>query len=104
VAVVVPGGRAPEYIRNDADCHRIIRPFYGESKPVAQVCHGPLVAAAAGVLSGRRTSAYPALAQDVRAVGGEFVDGDAVVDDNVGLRPCLARPPDLDASLRGGAA
>jgi protease I len=83
VAVVVPGGRAPEYIRNDADCQRIIRHFYGESKPVAQLCHGPLVAAAAGVLSGRRTSAYPALAQDVRAGGGEFVDGDAVVDDNV---------------------
>ncbi|SRR6266508_4816773 len=80
VAVVVPGGRAPEYIRNDEDCQRIIRHFFTEDKPVAQLCHGPLVAAAAGVLSGRRSSAYPALAPDIASAGGEFVDGEAVVD------------------------
>src|SRR4030088_3304525 len=39
VALVIPGGRAPEYIRNDADVQRIIRPFFGEEKPVAQICH-----------------------------------------------------------------
>jgi len=82
-ALVIPGGRAPEYIRNDEDCLRIVRHFYGESKPVAQLCHGPLVAAAAGVLEGRKTSAYPACAPDVRAGGGEWVDGDAVVDGTV---------------------
>ena len=83
VALVIPGGRAPEYIRNDADAQRIVQHFYGEAKPVAQLCHGPLVAAAAGVLNGRKTSAYPALAPDVRAAGAEWVDGDAVVDGNV---------------------
>lgn len=79
-ALVIPGGRAPEYIRNDEDCQRIVRHFYAESKPVGQLCHGPLVAAAAGVLAGRTTSSYPACAPDVRAVGGTWVDGDAVVD------------------------
>jgi protease I len=83
VALVIPGGRAPEYIRNDPDCQRIVKHFYGESKPVAQLCHGPLVAAAAGVLDGRKTSAYPALALDIQAGGAEWVDGDAVVDGNV---------------------
>ena len=80
VALVVPGGRAPEYLRNDEECLRIVRHFYGESKPVAQLCHGTLIPAAAGVLDGRKTSAYPALAPDVRAAGAEWVDGDAVVD------------------------
>lgn len=82
-ALVIPGGRAPEYIRTDEDCLRIVRHFYAESKPVAQLCHGPIVAAAAGVLAGRTTSAYPACAPDVRAVGGTWVDGDAVVDGTV---------------------
>src|SRR5919206_612719 len=43
VALVVPGGRAPEYIRNDADCQRIVKHFFSEEKPVAQLCHAPLV-------------------------------------------------------------
>ncbi len=80
VALVVPGGRAPEYLRNDGECLRIVRHFYGESKPVAQLCHGTLIPAAAGVLGGRKTSAYPALAPDVVAAGAEFVDGGGVVD------------------------
>ncbi len=79
-ALVIPGGRAPEYIRNDPDVKRIIRHFFGESKPVAQICHAPLALAAAGVLAGRRSAAYPALEPDVRAAGAEYVDGGGVVD------------------------
>src|SRR4051794_1378385 len=80
VALIVPGGRAPEYIRNDADCRRIVKHFFSEEKPVAQLCHAPLVLGAAGVLDGRRTAAYPALEPDVAAAGATFVDGDGVVD------------------------
>jgi protease I len=83
VALVIPGGRAPEYIRNDLDVQRIIRHFFGDQKPVAQICHAPLALAAAGVLSGRRTAAYPALAPDVRAAGAQFIDSEAVVDGNM---------------------
>jgi protease I len=79
-ALVIPGGRAPEYIRNDPDCRRIVEHFFGADKPVAQLCHASLVLAAAGVLEGRRTAAYPALAPDVVAAGAEFVDGGGVVD------------------------
>jgi deglycase len=80
VALVVPGGRAPEYIRNDADAQEIIRHFFEDGKPVAQLCHAPLALAAAGVLDGRRTAAYPDLEPDVGTAGAEFVDGAAVVD------------------------
>ncbi|MGH3866866.1 MAG: DJ-1/PfpI family protein [Pseudonocardiaceae bacterium] len=80
VALVVPGGRAPEYIRNDVDCARIVKHFFATDKPVAQLCHAALVLTAAGVLAGRRTAAYPALEPDVRAAGAEFVNGAAVVD------------------------
>jgi protease I len=80
VAVVIPGGRAPEYIRNDPDVQRIVRHFFDNEKPVAQLCHAPLVLAAAGVLNGRRSAAYPALEPDIKAAGAEFVDGGGVVD------------------------
>jgi protease I len=79
-ALVVPGGRAPEYIRNDPDFQRIVRHFFDEDRPVAQLCHAPQALAAAGVLDGRRTAAYPALAPDVEAAGAEFVDSEAVID------------------------
>lgn len=83
VAIVVPGGRAPEYIRNDADAQRIVQSFMERGAPVAATCHGPLLLAASGVLEGRTSSAYPALAVDVTTVGGVFEDGGGVVDGNL---------------------
>ena len=82
-ALVIPGGRAPEYMRNDPDCQRIVRHFYQEDKPVAQLCHGPLIPAACGLLEGRRTAAYPALEADIKLAGAEFVNSAAVVDGQV---------------------
>jgi len=79
-ALVIPGGRAPEYIRNDPDFQRIAKHFFADEKPVAQLCHAPLALAPLGVLEGRRTAAYPALEADVKAAGAEYVDGGAVVD------------------------
>ena len=97
VAVVVPGGRAPEYIRNDKDCQRILRHFMGEQKPVAHICHGALALVTAGVLDGRRSAAYPALAPDVRHAGAEFVDSEAVVD---GVMVSARAWPDHPAWMR----
>jgi protease I len=82
-AIVVPGGRAPEYIRNNEDAKRIVRHFFAASAPVAATCHGPLLLAAAGVLKGRTSSAYPELAVDVETAGGVFENGGAVVDGNL---------------------
>jgi protease I len=96
-AVVIPGGRAPEYIRNDPDFQRVIKHFFEADKPVAQLCHAPLALASAGVLEGRKTAAYPALAPDVRAAGAEFVDSGAVVD---GLMVSARAWPDHPAWMR----
>jgi protease I len=71
-ALVVPGGRAPEYIRLDEGVLQMVRHFGGANKPIAAICHGAQVLAAAGVLKGRRCSAYPAVApiSDPLAVNG----------------------------------
>ncbi|HEX7660452.1 MAG TPA: DJ-1/PfpI family protein [Pseudonocardiaceae bacterium] len=97
VAVVIPGGRAPEYIRNDPEFQRVLRHFMTEQKPVAHLCHAALALATADVLRGRRTAAYPALEPDVRAAGGEYVDGAAVVD---GVMVSARAWPDHPAWMR----
>lgn len=80
VALVVPGGRAPEYLRNDADLRSILSAFFGTDRPVAQICHGPLMTAAAGALKDRRVTAYPALEPDMETAGATFEDTEVVVD------------------------
>jgi protease I len=82
-ALIIPGGRAPEYLRNNADAQRIVRHFYSAQKPVGQLCHGPLIPAAAGLLQGRRTAAYNALEPDITVAGATFVNADAVVDGQI---------------------
>lgn len=79
-ALVIPGGRAPEYLRNDPELRKICKAFFDADKPVAQICHGPLLTAAVGVLHGRRVTAYPALELDMQAAGAEYQDAEVVVD------------------------
>ncbi|AZS86893.1 DJ-1/PfpI family protein [Streptomyces griseoviridis] len=79
-ALVIPGGRAPEYLRNDPELRAILTSFLDADKPVAQICHGPLITAAADGLRGRRVTAYPALEPDMRSAGATFQDSEAVVD------------------------
>jgi len=81
--LILPGGRAPEYLRNNADVQRIVKAFFDANKPVASTCHGGMILAAAGVLGGRSCAVYPEVAPDVEAVGGTFVDGGDVVDGNL---------------------
>jgi len=73
-ALVIPGGRAPEYIRLNPRVLEIVRHFAGANKPIAAVCHGPQVLAAAGVIQGKVCTAYPAVGPDVKIAGGEWVD------------------------------
>jgi protease I len=73
-ALVVPGGRAPEYLRLDEQVLGVVRHFAEANKPIAAVCHGAQLLSAAGVLKGRACSAYPAVGPEVRAAGGRFVD------------------------------
>ena len=73
-ALVIPGGRAPEYIRLDKRVLEIVRHFFEKDKPVAAICHAAQVLAAAGVLKGKTCSCYPAVAPDVTGAGGTYVD------------------------------
>ncbi|SMD22575.1 DJ-1/PfpI family protein [Kibdelosporangium aridum] len=79
-ALVIPGGRAPEYIRLDPDVDRIVRHFFDNGLPVGTICHGPQVPAALGLLRGRTTAAYPPLKFDMEQAGATFVDAPDVVD------------------------
>lgn len=72
-ALVIPGGRAPEYIRLNERVLDIVRHFAQSDKPIAAICHGPQVLAAAGVLTGVSCTAYPAVGPDVTRAGGTFV-------------------------------
>jgi len=73
-ALVIPGGRAPEYIRLNEKVLEIVRLFSEAKKPIAAICHGAQVLAAAGVLEGRGCTAYPAVGPDVKTAGGRFVE------------------------------
>lgn len=79
-ALVIPGGRAPEYIRTDPDVARIVGHFFERGLPVGTICHGPQVPAALGLLRGRFTAAYPPLKADMELAGATFVDAPDAVD------------------------
>ncbi|WP_412461628.1 DJ-1/PfpI family protein [Pseudomonas sp. SC11] len=103
-ALVIPGGRAPEYLRLDERVLALVRAFDQAGKPIAAVCHGAQLLAAAGVLQGRHCSAYPACAPDVKLAGGQFVDiavDQAHVDGNLITAPAWpAHPAWLAAFLK----
>ncbi|HLS92533.1 MAG TPA: DJ-1/PfpI family protein [Microbacterium sp.] len=80
VALVIPGGRAPEYLRNNPDVKRIVQHFFGADAPVAVTCHGPTILAKAGVLEGRTVSGFPEIQPDVEAGGATYQASEALVD------------------------
>ena len=73
-ALIIPGGRAPEYIRLNETVLEMVRHFAIKNKPIAAVCHGAQVLAAAGVIEGKECTAYPAVAPEIRAAGGKWVE------------------------------
>jgi len=95
-ALVIPGGRAPEYLRLNAQVLDIVRHFDTANKPIAALCHGPQILAAAGVLKGRKLNCYPACAPEVTLAGGTFVPVDfseAVVDGKLVTGPAWTAHP-----------
>ena len=103
-ALVIPGGRAPEYLRLDDRVVDIVRHFAKAGKPIAAICHGAQLLAAADVLAGRRLSAYPACAPEVRSAGGQYAEIDvdqAYTDANLVTAPAWpAHPAWLSQFLR----
>lgn len=95
-ALVIPGGRAPEYLRLTPRVLEITRHFAEAGKPIAAICHGPQILSAAGVLKGRTCTAYPAVGPEVTAAGGNYkaipVD-QAIVDGNLVTAPAWPAHP-----------
>ena len=95
-ALVVPGGRAPEYLRLNPRVLDIVRHFDKTGKPIAALCHGAQLLAAAGVVKGRKLSCYPACAPEVELAGGTFVPvefSEAVVDGKLVTCPAWTADP-----------
>ncbi len=95
-ALVIPGGRGPEYLRMNSRVVEIVRHFFRENKPVAAICHGAQLLAGARVLEGRTCSAYPACRAEVELAGGTYaeipIDG-AVTDGNLVSAPAWPAHP-----------
>lgn len=83
LGIFFSGGRAPEYIRDDADLIRITRHFFDENKPCASVCHGVEIPARADRVRGRRMATVPKCQFDLEVCGGIFVNEPCVVDGNL---------------------
>jgi len=95
-ALVIPGGRAPEYLRLNERVLEIVRHFAAAGKPIAAICHGAQILSAAGVLEGRSCSAYPACGPEVTKAGGRYMDiavDDAHVDGNLVTAPAWPAHP-----------
>jgi protease I len=95
-ALVIPGGRAPEYIRLNPRVIEIVHHFSKTNKPIAAICHAAQILAAAGVLDGRKCSAYPAVGPDVTRAGGTYVSvamTEAVIDGNLVTAPAWPAHP-----------
>jgi protease I len=96
-ALLLPGGRAPEYIRLNPQVLQIVRHFFETNKPVAAICHALQILAAAGVLKGRSCSAYPAVGPEVNGCGGTYKEipiDKAYVDGNLVTAPAWPAHPD----------
>ena len=95
-ALVIPGGRAPEYLRLDPAVIALVKAFAAAGKPIAAICHGAQILAAADVIGGRKVSAYPACAPEVRLAGASYADipiDGAFTDGNLVTAPAWPAHP-----------
>jgi protease I len=81
--IFVTGGRAPEYLRYDQHLLRIVRHLHDKGRPVASVCHGIEIVAAAGIIKGRTVTTVAKCRFDAEGGGATYVDREVVVDGNL---------------------
>lgn len=90
-ALLIPGGVGnPDQLRGDENAVAFVRDFHDAGKPIAVICHGPWMLVESGVARGRRLTSWPTLETDIRNAGGEWVDEEVVVDENI----VTSRKPD----------
>ena len=97
VGLVLPGGRAPEYLRYDADLMRITKHFFTRQKPVASICHGIEIVAAADVIRGRQVTTIPKCRYDAEFRGATYLEQSVVVSGNL---VCCQGKSDISAWMK----
>jgi protease I len=95
--LLIPGGRAPEYIRLNEEVEQIVKHFFETNKPVAAICHGVLLLTYLGVVKGRKMTGYIAVKPDIEAAGAKYLDEEVVVDGNLVTSRAW---PDLPAFMK----
>ena len=95
--LILPGGKAPEAFRNNKDAQNIARSFFEKGKPVSAICHGPQTLISAGLLKGRRATAYKSIAPELKEAGALYEDKEVVVEGNL---VTSRQPSDLPAFLQ----
>ncbi|BCS54823.1 type 1 glutamine amidotransferase domain-containing protein [Geobacter sp. SVR] len=95
--LVLPGGKAPQKVRQEPKALEIARSFFERKKPVAAICHGPQILISAGVIRGRRATCYKEVAGELREAGVQYEDSPVVVDGNL---VTSREPADLPDFLR----
>lgn len=95
--LIIPGGKAPAALRKQREALDIVRSFFKRGKPVAAICHGPQVLAAAGMINNRRATCYKAIAHEIQEAGAIYEDREVIVDGNL---ITSRQPSDLDAFMR----
>ncbi len=98
-ALVIPGGRAPEYLQLNEKVIEMVKYFAENNKPIAAICHGPLILAAADVLRGKSCTCYPAVKPVIELAGAKWVDvnetfSNAHVDGNLVTAPAWPAHPE----------
>jgi protease I len=97
-ALVIPGGRSPEYLRLNPKVLEVVRSFNDAGKPIASICHGQQVLVAAGAVEGKSCTAYPAVKPDLEVAGAKWVEvnetfSNACVDENLCTAPAWPAHP-----------
>ena len=96
-ALVIPGGRAPEYLRLNPKVLDLVRHFAQAHKPIAAICHGPWLLVEASAVRGRTLTSWPSLQTDIRNAGGKWVDEEVIVDNGL---VTSRKPADIPAFNR----
>ena len=91
-ALLLPGGMAPEKLRQNEYVLNIVNEFYLNSKPIAAICHGQQILISAGILKGLKATCYPGIRDDLINCGAEYINEQVVVDGNI---VTSRRPDDL---------
>jgi protease I len=100
-ALLIPGGSSPDKLRGEPLAVAFVKQFMTDGKPVFSICHGPQLLITAHALEGRKVTGWKSIVEDIRYAGGEYLDQEVVIDDNL---VSSRGPDDLPAFIAASLA